>query len=395
MTAEVLYLVHRLPYPPDKGDRIRAYHLIRFLSERARVHVACLADEPFDDRALAPLRSACAELSIVSMGPWRRRLGALGSLLAGRTASEGAFDAHGLRTIVRQWVARTRFQSVLLSSSSMVPYLTEVGAVPAVVDLVDVDSEKWLEYAKADRGPRRWLHGTEGGRLRRLEAELPERVRAVTVVSAAEAVLLKSFCRRPENVHVVANGVDLEYFRPQEKVGGTEPSCLFVGALDYRPNVEGAVWFCREVWPSIRARTPTAVFRLVGRKPAPEVLRFARMSGVEVVGSVPDVRPYLAQATVVVVPLHLARGTQNKVLEALAAGKAVIASPQSLNGISPHAGTHLLSASSPAEWTAQVVELFGDASKRNCLGDEGRRFVEEHHDWNRTLKPLEPLVLGP
>src|SRR5437588_285716 len=253
--SNILCLTHRVPFPPDKGDRIRTWHILRYLSQRANVHLACLADEPIDAGARAALAEVTRRIAIVPLGRWSRRLRALGSLLVGRTASVGAFHAPGLRAVLREWCKETRFQAVFASASSLVPYLQlpESRALPAVIDLIDVDSQKWLDYAAASRGLRSRLYRLEGHRLRCLEESLPTWARAVTLVSEAEADLYRSFCA-PGPVHAVGNGVDLDYFLPQPPA--TAPTCVFVGALDYRPNVEGASWFCREVWPELRRRCP-------------------------------------------------------------------------------------------------------------------------------------------
>jgi sugar transferase (PEP-CTERM/EpsH1 system associated) len=386
----LLYLVHRLPYPPDKGDRIRAFHILRFLSRRAAVHLACLADEPIEGAALDALRSYCARVAVVplSRGRWFR---ALGSLLCGRTVSEGAFSSRALRDLIGQWAREVDFQAVLVQASSMVPYLKvpELASVPAVVDLVDVDSEKWFDYAASSRGPRAWLYRTEGRRLRNLERDLPATTRAVTLVGTAEADLYRGFCAAGE-VRAITNGVDLDYFSP--RAGGKEQSCVFVGALDYRPNVDGANWFCREVWPSILQRYPDARIYLVGRRPAPAVMRLASLPGVELVGQVPDVRPYLARAGVAVVPLKIARGVQNKVLEGLAMGKATIASPEALAGLGVKPGTHVLSAASHVEWVESLGRLWADSDFRQRLGSAGRQYVETHHRWESCLGPFSALL---
>jgi glycosyltransferase involved in cell wall biosynthesis len=181
-------------------------------------------------------------------------------------------------------------------------------------------------------------------------------------------------------------------FRPTEEVIGSDRTCVFVGALDYRPNIDGACWFVREVWPEIRRRRAAARLLLVGRRPAPAVRRLADAPGVEVIGQVPDVRPYVAEAAVVVVPLRLARGVQNKVLEALAMGKATVASPQSLAGLLAHGAVPVLEASTPGEWVDAVVGLMDDPGRRRQLGREGRRYIEEFHGWDRCLEPLGSIL---
>jgi polysaccharide biosynthesis protein PslH len=389
--ANLLYLVHRLPFPPDKGDRIRAYNVIRQMSRRANVHLACLADEPVPAESLAALESLCVRVHVVPLGTsrWAR---ALSSLARGSTVTAGAFYSAAMVRLLREWTSETPFTAALASSSAMVPYLRrrELGGVPAVIDLVDVDSQKWFDYAAVSRGARASLYRTEGHRLRKLESSLPSWARAVTLVSEAETELFRSFCPSPD-VHTVPNGVDLDYFR-QQGPALAEEGCVFVGALDYKPNVDAVTWFCKEVWPAITRSHPNARLRLVGRQPVPEVLRLGEVPGVEVVGQVPDVRPHLSWAAAAVAPLRIARGVQNKVLEALAMRKPVVASPQALAGLRERLDLPALTATTPAEWAEYVGRLLDDEPLRRQLGAAGRRYVEAHHSWERCLDPLSDLL---
>jgi sugar transferase (PEP-CTERM/EpsH1 system associated) len=388
---DVLYLVHRVPYPPDKGDRIRAFHILRYLSGRARVHLACLADEPVAPEAVTALRGYCARVAVVRLRGWSRWRRALASLAWGGTATEGMFSSRELRAVLRQWSGDARFQVALASSSGMVPYLRLpcLREVPGVVDLVDVDSQKWFDYAAAGRGPKAWLYRLEGRRLRRLEQTLPTWTRAVTLVSQAEADLYRRFCDDGV-VRAIGNGVNLDYFQPHPQGGGQ--ACVFVGALDYRPNVDAACWFCREVWPEIHRQRAGARMWLVGRRPASAVRRLAELPGVELIGQVPDVRPHLAGAAVALSPLRIARGLQNKVLEALAMSRATVVSPQALEGLQARPGVHLLTAGTPGEWVTAILSLLDDPARRQQLGEAGRRYVETHHSWDDCLKPFGPLL---
>jgi polysaccharide biosynthesis protein PslH len=388
----VLYLVHRVPYPPDKGDRIRTYHLLRYLARRSAVHLACLADEPVPQETLTVLRGVCARLAVVPLGKRTRLLRAAGSFLRGRTISEGVFHSPALVQVLGDWARETPFHVALASASSLIPYLrsNELRQVPAVVDLIDVDSQKWFDYAAAGGGLRALLYRTEGRRLRALEQTLPLWARAATVVSEPEADLFQQFCPWA-GIHAVANGVDLDYFRPPTPVPA-ENGCVFVGALDYPPNVDAACWFGKEVLPLIHRRHPGACLRLVGRQPLPEVRRLANVPGIEVVGQVPDVRPYVAGAAVAVVPLRIARGLQNKVLEAMAMGKPVVASPQALTALRDKPDLPALTAAEPREWVEQVTHLLDNTSLRRELGTAGRRYVEASHDWERCLEPFEALL---
>jgi sugar transferase (PEP-CTERM/EpsH1 system associated) len=313
-------------------------------------------------------------------------------LARGATVTAGAFHSPGLVRIIREWTAETPFAAVLASSSAMVPYLRrrELAGVPALVDLVDVDSQKWFDYAAATRGARATLYRTEGRRLRKLEGSLPSWARAVTLVSEAETELFRSFCPSPD-VHTVPNGVDLDYFR-QQSPALVEEGCVFVGALDYKPNIDAVTWFCKEIWPAVTRGHPNARLRLVGRQPVPEVLRLAEVPGVDVVGQVPDVRPHLSWAAVAVAPLRIARGVQNKVLEALAMRKPVVASPQALAGLRERLDLPALTAAEPAEWAEHVGRLLSDEPLRRQLGAAGRRYVEANHSWDHCLEPLCELL---
>jgi sugar transferase (PEP-CTERM/EpsH1 system associated) len=387
----LLYVTHRFPFPPDKGDRIRNFHVLRFLARRARVHLACLADEPVPGEALRTLQQECAQLAVVPIGRFARWWSAGVSLLRGGTASAGAFQSAALAGVLTDWAADTPFRAVLVSASSLAPYLglKALRGVPAVVDLVDVDSEKWLGYAARRGGPRGWLYRLEGRRLRELERQLPERCAAVTLVSEAEAALYQSFCA-PGRVAAVINGVDCDYFQPRE--APTDLSCVFVGALDYAPNVEAVEWFCDRVWPDVRRRRSSARVRLVGRRPARRVRLLSGRPGVELVGQVADVRPELARAGVVIAPLQQARGIQNKVLEALAMGKAVIASPPAREGLAAEEGRHLCIATTPDEWCERLLQLWDEPELRRGLGAAGLAYVHDQHAWEQCLAPLAPLL---
>ncbi|HTU89276.1 MAG TPA: TIGR03087 family PEP-CTERM/XrtA system glycosyltransferase [Gemmataceae bacterium] len=386
----ILYVVHRVPYPLDKGDRIRAFHLLRYLSHQADVHLACLADEPVPAETLTVLRRYCHRLAVVPLGPvrWMR---AMVSLLRGRTVSEGVFKAPALAATILDWTHTTTFNASIASSSAVSPYLRlpELQGVPAIVDLVDVDSQKWLDYASAEGGWRSWLYRTEGRRLRALEQPMPAWARAVTLVSEAEAAIYRRFCSSG-HVRAVVNGVDLHYFQPRQAT--VEPACVFVGALDYRPNVDAVCWFVKTVWPSVHRRIPGSKLWLVGRRPAAAVRELACHPGIEVVGPVADVRPWMARAAAVIAPLRIARGLQNKVLEAMAMGKAVIASPPALAALRVRPGKHCLRAASAAAWIKGVTRLIRNDRLRGCLGSAGRRYVEEHHHWDRCLEPMGELL---
>jgi polysaccharide biosynthesis protein PslH len=387
---DVLYLTHRVPYPPDKGDRIRNFHILRSLAQHASVHLLCLADEPVSSDTHAVLRRLCKRVGIVPvsrLGRWAR---ALGSMVRGQAITQGAFHVPELSRTLDEWANETLFHAALASASSMGPYLERLRYVPVFVDLMDVDSQKWFDYAPRRAWPFSALFRMEGRRMRDLEINLAYWTHGLILTTEAETDIFRSFCPTP-NIHAVTNGVDLDYYQPTPS--DDEDGCIFVGALDYFPNVDAALWFGREVWPEIRRTRPEARFTLVGRRPVPAIRKLAENTpGICLAADVPDVRVYLRQAAAVLVPLRIARGVQNKILEALAAGKAVIASPQALAGVRARPDRDLLCASSSAEWIEAIDRVLDDAPLRRRLGNAGRAFVEKHHDWQRCLEPLTDLL---
>ncbi len=382
----IAYLTHRVPYPPDKGDRIRNYHVLRELAKHARVWLAALADEPVTAEQKSRLGELCERVEFIPGGRrWVR--GGL-SLLGGRSISEGLFHEPALDRLLAGWRHEGDFHAVLVSASSLARYQRRNGwqTVPAFVDVVDVDSQKWFDYAAAAGGPKRWLYQLEGRRVRKLERELCVWAKGVFLVSPAEAKLFDSFTA-PGTATAATNGVDLDYFRPQP-VASPALACAFVGAMDYPPNVDAAEWFAGDIWPRVRQVHPSAEFRVIGRQPVPAVLRLHGAHGVNVVGQVPDVRPQVASAAVAVCPVRIARGLQNKVIEAMAMGKPTVAAPPAVAALKAEVGRDLLSPTTADEWVRTLTELLGDANRQAELGANARRYVEEHHHWDRCLRPM-------
>jgi polysaccharide biosynthesis protein PslH len=392
----VLYITHRVPYPPDKGDRIRNFHMLRQLSARAEVWLVALADEPVPESTRQALDAVCQVVRILPVSGWGRKVRAGLSAISGGSLTVGAFHEPAVDAVVREFLAKTTFTSALVSCSGLAPYLQRSGLekVPGYVDLVDVDSQKWFDFAQAVGGPKRWLYQFEGRRLRELERRLPKWARAISIVSPHETAVYESFAGA-NTATTAMNGVDLEYFQPVPLDAPTIPACAFVGALDYLPNVDAAIYFAKDIWPTIHAQVPEAEFHVIGRKPTPEVQALGQIPGVVVVGQVPDVRPHVAKAAIAVTPMRLSRGLQNKVLEAMAMAKPVVAAPPALAALQVKPGRDVVSASTPEEWVAAIVDLLRNPTRRQELSRNARQFVEDHHHWDRCLRPMLDQVVAP
>jgi len=390
--ARLLYIAHRVPYPPDKGERVRAFQEVLALGDHFQVTVAALSHGAADIAAAPELACHCHKVITAPAGGKVGLLRGGVALLAGKSVTEGYFRSRRLARLIAAEAAQQPFDLVMCYSSSTLPYALAAPARARIADLGDVDSAKWQAYARDSRWPRSWLYAREAAGVRKLEIRAVQRCQAVLMVSPAEVDALGL---DDDNVLAVANGVDSQFFAPgaAEPVDAGQAALVFTGTMDYRPNIEGVCWFVREVWPGLKAEVPEATFTIVGRDPAPAVRRLERNAGVTVTGTVPDVRPYLEAAAVVVCPLHIARGLQNKVLEAMAMGKAVVASPDGLEGIDLRPGHDAVQADSPATWREGIIRLLGDAQGRIAMGQAARSCVQTKYTWSACMAPLVSLCL--
>jgi sugar transferase (PEP-CTERM/EpsH1 system associated) len=389
----VLLITHRTPAPPDKGDRIRTYNLLRYLADRARVDVAALSDEPPSADTLDELHRLADRVELVPCAPRLRWIRAGASLALGGSATAGLFRSPELKRRIARLLAAGDYDLIVAVCSSMVQYVDRrrTGRAQVLVDLIDVDSRKWFDYAAESRGWRRAAYALEGQRVQRLEAGLAGTCDRVAVTTPAEAECLRAV-DPAANVAAISNGVDFDFFHPHGEAAIAPDSCVFVGALDYKPNVDGMTWFCDAVWPEVRRRRPQATLSIVGRRPVPAIERLQTLPGVSLAADVPDVRPALWAASIVVAPLRIARGVQNKVLEALAAGKPVVASPQAIQGLDVAVGEHLWQAETAGEWLAALEALWSDGDRRRRLSAAGRQYVLDRHHWDRCLAPVGDML---
>ncbi len=395
--AELLFLTHRLPYPPNKGDKVRSYHLLKHLAQRHRVHLGTFIDDPDDEQHLPAVQALCASVHAARLHPRVARLGSLTGLLRNEPLTLAYYRDASLETWVRQLHQRAQLGAVLVFSSSMAQYAA-ASKVPLLVDFVDVDSAKWTDYAPAHSWPLSWLYRREGQQLLRYERSVAARADRSFFATEKETELFRGLA--PEcaaRVGAMGNGVDFDYFNPEltrnSPYPAAEASIVFTGAMDYWPNVDAVTWFARDMLPALRQRWPTARFHIVGRSPTAAVRALASES-VTVTGTVPDVRPYLQHAAVVVAPLRLARGIQNKVLEAMAMARPVVAASACVGAIDAQPGEHLLQATEPADFVREVSDLLADPGRARQIGQAGRERVLQVYGWDARLGLLDGHLAG-
>jgi polysaccharide biosynthesis protein PslH len=387
---QILFLSQRVPYPPNRGDKIATYHYVRHLARSHDVAVACLADGRADLENVANLAPMVRSVDAVVCSPVRRRVRALAGLAGRRPLTVAYFDEPELRTRVRARLTAERFDVALVYGSGVAQYVEDTPDLPRVIQFSDLDSLKWEQYAATTLPPRRWVYRTEARRLLAYERRLAGAFTRSLVCSDRER---DEFLRLIPGVpvDVVRNGVNLDRFRPTRSAKDAL-NLVFTGVMNYLPNVDGAVWFCREVFPRVRAEAPEATFTICGSAPTAAVMALGRLPGVTVTGAVPEVTTYLDRASVAVIPVRIARGVQNKLLEAMAAGLPTVTTTVAAAGVEAVAGRDLLIADAPAAFAAEVVRLLRDPQLRDQVGRAARATVETNCAWDRTLVRLDEVL---
>ncbi len=389
-------MTQRIPYPPNKGEKIRQYEVLRYLNQRYDVFLGTLIDDPADEKHRVTVQELCTGLYAGTLDRRRAKITCLTGLVTHEPLSVTFYRNGGLARWVRHIVADLEPEVIFVCSSNMASYVLNLRRPNSrlIVDLTDVDSEKWRAYAETGSAPMRWVHRREWHQTAALETRIAREADASLFVSADEAALFRR--QHPTAVartHAISNGVDHAYFDPALPTsppyrGG--PVYVFTGTMDYPPNADAVTWFATEMLPRIRAQISTAEFYIVGANPTAAVQALARRPGVTVTGRVPDVRPYVAHAAACVAPMRIARGIQNKVLEAMAMARPVILTPDALEGIDATPGSEVLLANDPVAFAAACLLALGPGGTQ--IGAAARQRVLRDYTWAERLSGLDQLL---
>lgn len=392
----ILFLCHRIPFPPNKGDKIRSYHTVTHLAKEHTVHLGAFVDDPADMRHAGTLRDIIGGECLLAPLGAAARMKMARAFALGAPLSASYFSSSRLRRWVDQILQKHDIGRAIVFSSAMAPYLLtgrNFDPKRVIFDMVDVDSDKWRQYADAAAGLRAWIYRREMRTLLALERKAAFAFGATLLVSRHET---ETFARlAPEcigSLYSVVNGVDLKFFTPDgaypNPFGANEIPIVMTGMMDYWPNTEGAIWFARNVLPLIRATRPEARFYVVGARPS-ESVRSLGAPEVVITGKVDDVRPYLAHAGAVVAPLKLARGLQNKVLEGMAMARPVVSTSAAAQALDVSSGKELWIADEPGAFAQAVI---GALEAPAQVAANARHYVEHNHDWNRNLRAFDRLL---
>ncbi len=401
----LLFLAHRIPYPPNKGDKIRSFNILKHLSRHYRIHLGCFVDDHHDLRYLEELEPYCEEIFHIPLVKLSALIKGTSCFLSGKPLTLPYFHAAKMQRWVSQTTQQNHITKAFVFSSSMAQYLetSETQRLRRVIDFVDVDSNKWLQYAAKKTYLSKWFFKREHRTLFNYETLVTEQFDASLFVSEDET---NFFCQQittslHHKVHTIRNGVDLDYFTPAADLREPEiridpacPTLVFTGAMDYWANEDAVVWFVEQAWPHIKTSLPNCRFYIVGGNPSATVKALQNTLDVTVTGRVEDVRPYLHQATLVVAPLQIARGIQNKVLEAMAMAKPIVATTLAMEGIG-NPGAMLSSITdTPEDFAAAVIDLVKHQDQYR-QGQKNRAWVEQNFSWEQSLSPLKQLLDRP
>ena len=401
--SNVLFLVHRLPYPPNKGDKVRSYHLLKHLSAKHRVFLGTFLDNPDDERFIGNVKDICPDTYIARLRPSVAKISSLVALLLKQPLSIRYYRNERLQAWVNQTLKENHIDSILVFSSVMtqfVPVMTGKDAPALLIDFVDVDSKKWMQYADKHRWPLSWLYQREGEKMLNFDRAASVRAKKSFFVTEKEAALFEKMA--PESIGTtvaMSNGVDTDYFSPHPdrvspfvNVGRNENEIklVFTGAMDYWPNIDAVIWFSREILPRLLQPWPQLCFYIVGRSP-PHSVRALASQYVFVTGTVPDVRPYLQHANLVLAPLRVARGIQNKILEAMAMGRPVVASRSCAEAIEA-TSDELIRVSGVSGFVSGIDALLRAPGQAECVGFAARTRVISTYSWDANLACIDPYI---
>jgi sugar transferase (PEP-CTERM/EpsH1 system associated) len=387
---KILYVCHRFPFPPKRGGKIRPFNMIRHLHASHDVTVASLARsraEADEGRGIAQYCSRY-EVALVSDPVQTARM--IARLPTPVPSSFGYFHSPALARRIRHLLRTTAFDVIFVHCSSVARYVSHAKSVAKILDFGDMDSQKWIDYARVRPFPLNLGYRLEGIKLVAEEKRLARAFDVCTATTRAEWNTLESYATGAAT-DWFPNGVDSDYFAPAGE--RYDPDTIsFIGRMDYYPNQECMIGFCRDVFPLIRERRAGAKLVIVGADPSAEIRKLAEIPGVTVTGSVPDVRPYLKASAVMVAPLRIARGTQNKILEAMAAGVPVVTSAAAAGGVDAVAGTHLQVADTPADFVNATLQMMTDPANRQRFATAGRARMLSHHAWDKSMQRLDRII---
>jgi sugar transferase (PEP-CTERM/EpsH1 system associated) len=389
----ILFLAQRVPYPPNKGDKLRSFNEIKFLSQRHKISLVCLADNEKELQYESELKQYCHSVDIVFLPSYRSKIRSLLYMFSNVPLTLPYFYSKELQSIIHRKLQENTYDLIFAYCSSMAQYVEHVQHIPKVIDFVDVDSEKWAQYAFHAKFPYMYIYRRESKRLRKYEALIARTFQYCFFVSEKEVEDFQKLGYPCSTITPISNGVDTDMFQPSRELYNPN-SLVFTGAMDYFANVEAMLYFSREILPLIQKAIPDVKLYIVGSNPSTEIRRLGENhQNIFVTGYVDQVQPYVQKSAVFVAPMRIARGLQNKILEAMAMGVPVVTTSLGFEGITAVPGKDIFVEDQPDHFAKQVIRLMTDPELRKTVSSNARRVIEENYNWEKNLEKLENILL--
>ncbi len=383
----ILFLTQRTPYPPNRGAKITSWRLIERMARSHEVVCITFAHDEEEREGVRQMNAKGIETIAFPLRGALAKIRSLPLLLTSRPLTLGFFGSRALQAEVDRQAKTCNLAYAY--SSSMCAFLEKLD-IPSVMHFAELDSDKWRQYAERERFPMSWIYEREFRTLREVEKRLASAGAENVLCTTLEEEIFRREIPGVSSM-VLRNGIDLEYYRPAPELA--EPKhIVFTGVMDYVPNVDGCVWFVSDVLPRLRERFGEVRFTIIGADPNATVLALAKQPGVTVTGFVEDTRDWLRRGSISVAPLRIARGIQNKVLEAMAMGHPVVGTTSATQGVEGQDGRDYVVGDTADAICAALARLLEDPEQGRALGMRGRRFVEERYDWEVVFDPLDELV---
>lgn len=394
---KILYLAQRLPFPPNKGEKIRTFHQIQRLAQLGhQVDVASPQEQEQDTAQGTQLATITQGNILLAAKPGKTSL--LIGLIKGEPLSVSNFYSTELQQQIDQYLTANPVDAIICTSSAMAAYvfksrtLASLSQQPKLImDFMDLDSDKWAQYAATAKPPMKWVYQREARLIGQYEERIYHQFDTSIFISQAEVDLFARRLGNADKLLVVSNGVNTEEFCPPDSrtsVSGESLHMLFTGVMDYLPNEDAVSWFVQEAWDELKAKYPTATFTIVGMNPSKKVMQLGEKPGVKITGFVDDVMPYFNQANLFVAPFRLARGVQNKVLQAFACGLPTITTSMGIEGINAQDRDNVIIANDIPSILKAIDQLAGAPEHAVQIGKNARRLLEQDFSWESRLAPL-------
>lgn len=400
--ARILFLAHRIPYPPNKGDKIRSWNFLKHLLHKNEVHLGFFIDDKADVEHVAFLKERCSSVVYAFATPLMQKLSAIRGFFTGKSLTECAYPSRKIRQDIEALLSTNKFDLIFVYSAAPFAWLPiQAIDVPIITDLVDVDSAKWEAYAADASMPMSWVYNREAKYLSEFEILVASKSKSCALVSDDEAVLFKERTQHklPKTTRVISikNGVDCEAFSPKIQdvdnvITDNGTRLIFTGAMDYYPNIEAVKWFVENVFPELYRGDNTIELIIAGAPVSSEISRLSNHAGIKVLGRVDNMADEIASADIVIAPLQTARGIQNKVLEGMAMAKPVIATSAANEGINAPDNEAIIIADTPEAYVTAINALKVDSKQSNFIGQNARKYVEQNFSWHASWAVLDKVI---